>query len=464
MSSVIIVLALLAFGGLAAYIGDVLGYRLGKRRLSLLRLRPRTTARLVGILAGILVPGVTMLIGAAVSPTVRAALLDFDDIRRELISLRGERGTLTSQRDSMRDEVTRLRDAVGNARTETDETLGELADTVTQLDAAQEAVSVAEREVGNLSAQTGTLERDLSTVSSSLKEASEAVKQAGKELRKVEEDRLAAETGRDAAEIQAETLRGSVDALGEQITSLDEEIAGLDEVYQDKLAELAGKTPIVELRTELVRGVVTRHDDPDTLTNAVVALMIAADQAAEASGAAEGSNGRAVRIVGPRPVRTDDTDEDVSESKIIAQIVRLLWKGTNDSNVVRVVVARRAYAGEQVDVWFNLMPNELLFDEGETLVMRTIEPDLDEIDVLEQIWLLIAHPKRSEVRKQAQEAGMLPNPETGGYGVMPIREMYRAAQRCANSDEPVRILLQADEDAYTVGPLSIRIVVVPSES
>ena len=78
------ILALLAFGGVAAYLGDILGYRLGKRRLSLLRLRPRTTARLVGILAGILIPAVTVLVGYWQVDYVRIALVELDDIHRDL--------------------------------------------------------------------------------------------------------------------------------------------------------------------------------------------------------------------------------------------------------------------------------------------------------------------------------------------------------------------------------------------
>ena len=125
--------------------------------------------------------------------------------------------------------------------------------------------------------------------------------------------------------------------------------------------------------------------------------------------------------------------------------------------------ARRAYDGEQVDVWFSNMPNEKLFSAGDTIVEKTIEPDRYVIDVLEEIWLLIAHPQRSEVRKKAMDVGMLPNPETGGYGTLSIREMYRAALQCAESTEPLRLRVLAYEDAYTIGPLSIWIAVEPLE-
>jgi len=78
--TVAFILALLAFGGVAAYLGDVIGYRLGRKRLSLLGLRPRTTATLIGVLAGILIPAVTVAVGAWQVGTVRTALFQLQDI------------------------------------------------------------------------------------------------------------------------------------------------------------------------------------------------------------------------------------------------------------------------------------------------------------------------------------------------------------------------------------------------
>ena len=112
MYSAAFIVALLAFGGLAAYLGDVLGYRLGKRRLSLLRLRPRTTARLVGIVAGILIPAVTVFIGALLVPEVRLAVLRIDSIRQELAQLTSERDTMREQRDTLRRTVVGERNSV----------------------------------------------------------------------------------------------------------------------------------------------------------------------------------------------------------------------------------------------------------------------------------------------------------------------------------------------------------------
>ena len=48
-------------GGIIAWVGDVLGYRLGKSRRSLFGLRPRSTARLVAVSVGVALPLLTLL-------------------------------------------------------------------------------------------------------------------------------------------------------------------------------------------------------------------------------------------------------------------------------------------------------------------------------------------------------------------------------------------------------------------
>ncbi|HAE41169.1 MAG TPA: DUF3084 domain-containing protein, partial [Candidatus Riflebacteria bacterium] len=51
----IYIIILVVVSGLIAYIGDVLGTYVGKRRLTVLGLRPRITALVVAISTGILI-------------------------------------------------------------------------------------------------------------------------------------------------------------------------------------------------------------------------------------------------------------------------------------------------------------------------------------------------------------------------------------------------------------------------
>ena len=77
----ILVLAIfVAVCGFIAYFGDLLGRRMGKRRLTLFGLRPRYTAILVTSLTGMLIAVFAIGIMALVSQRVRLLMIQGDSI------------------------------------------------------------------------------------------------------------------------------------------------------------------------------------------------------------------------------------------------------------------------------------------------------------------------------------------------------------------------------------------------
>ena len=68
------IIILMVMGGLIAYGGDYLGLKLGKKRLSLLGLRPRSTASLVGVALGALTALLTFLVLLALDRSFRIAV------------------------------------------------------------------------------------------------------------------------------------------------------------------------------------------------------------------------------------------------------------------------------------------------------------------------------------------------------------------------------------------------------
>jgi uncharacterized protein (DUF3084 family) len=56
----LLILAVLILGGVLSTLGDRLGSRIGKARLSLFQLRPRKTAVLVTVLTGSLISALTL--------------------------------------------------------------------------------------------------------------------------------------------------------------------------------------------------------------------------------------------------------------------------------------------------------------------------------------------------------------------------------------------------------------------
>ena len=96
MSGWILILALLVLGGVLSTLGDRLGTRVGKARLSLFNLRPRSTAVLITVLTGSLISAISLGLMLLVSERLRTGLFELDQLERRL---RDSRQALQRSRD-----------------------------------------------------------------------------------------------------------------------------------------------------------------------------------------------------------------------------------------------------------------------------------------------------------------------------------------------------------------------------
>lgn len=69
--SAFFIVLMVVLGGVSAYVADILGYKIGKKRLSLWHIRPKYIARTAVVIAGALIPLVTILILYAASANFR---------------------------------------------------------------------------------------------------------------------------------------------------------------------------------------------------------------------------------------------------------------------------------------------------------------------------------------------------------------------------------------------------------
>lgn len=104
-SSFLLILVIILLSGVIAYVGDFLGRRVGKRKLSLLKLRPRYTAVLVSIATGILISAVTLAILSLASQDVRTALFGMKELREKLESLNEEVIRRNAELEHMKEAV-----------------------------------------------------------------------------------------------------------------------------------------------------------------------------------------------------------------------------------------------------------------------------------------------------------------------------------------------------------------------
>ena len=84
MAGWLLIIVLLLLGGTLSTLGDLLGSRIGKARLSIFKLRPRRTAVLITILTGSLISAISLSLMLLVSRELRVGLFELDDIQAKL--------------------------------------------------------------------------------------------------------------------------------------------------------------------------------------------------------------------------------------------------------------------------------------------------------------------------------------------------------------------------------------------
>ncbi|MEB3334131.1 MAG: DUF3084 domain-containing protein [Cyanobacteriota bacterium] len=113
MSGWLLILALLVLGGVLSTLGDRLGSKVGKARLSLFNLRPRKTAVVITALTGSLISAMSLGLMLLVSERLRVGLFELDQLQdrlrnsREALSarqadLRRSNGALERNREELR--------------------------------------------------------------------------------------------------------------------------------------------------------------------------------------------------------------------------------------------------------------------------------------------------------------------------------------------------------------------------
>ena len=87
MFGLTLILVLAIMGGAIAFIGDKLGSKIGKKRLSVFGLRPYHTSVLMTVITGILIAAVTLGVLAVSSSDVKTALFGMEKLQAELVAL-----------------------------------------------------------------------------------------------------------------------------------------------------------------------------------------------------------------------------------------------------------------------------------------------------------------------------------------------------------------------------------------
>ena len=164
MYGIVLIAALIVTGGAIAVIGDRVGSKVGKKKLSLFGLRPRHTSVIVTIVTGVLITTLTFAVLAAASENVRVALFGMEKLNEEMRETQSRLDTasekLAVSEKEQREASAALEksqkelSALQQEQTTLETRTRELAEGNAQLEAAKQALTTQNE---SLSSQNGAL-------------------------------------------------------------------------------------------------------------------------------------------------------------------------------------------------------------------------------------------------------------------------------------------------------------------
>jgi uncharacterized protein (DUF3084 family) len=114
MYSLILIFTVIIISGLIAFVGDWVGLKIGKKRVTIFGLRPHFTAIFITVISGILIAVITVTILAISSNDVRTALFGMEELNEKLSYLSWEvelrNRQLSSTKEDVKEKTTQLQE------------------------------------------------------------------------------------------------------------------------------------------------------------------------------------------------------------------------------------------------------------------------------------------------------------------------------------------------------------------
>lgn len=396
MYGIMLIVVLVLTGGVIAFIGDRLGSKVGKKKLSLFGLRPRHTSILVTIITGILITTVTFGILAIASKDVRTALFGMNKLKAEL-----------NEKQSMLEEAS---GALVNVKNDLNTTKEEYAKSKKNLEETQEDLEIAQ--------QAAEL----------LRQEQVALQNRNQEL--WSDNQTLIEHNQSLVENNQFLL-----ANNESLKADNLELEKTNNDLQEGIENIRERPIIYRVGELLASGVIKKTDDPVKIQNDLNQIIALA-------------NSKIIDRLG-----TEGSKDGVWIYPIEYQKAMDRLKQAKGDTVIRLIVAANLVKGDPVLTELEMHPNRVVYQENEFVYQKIYNVPIDGSNSE----MLISDFLRN-VNMTAINNGILPNPLTGTVGVINGNQIYAIEKALAeNRGKDVLISAFAAADTEVLGPLRLHI-------
>ena len=416
MEGIYLILVMIVTGGAIAFIGDKLGTKVGKKRLSIFGLRPRHTSMIVTVLTGSLITALSIGFMALISQNVRTALFGMDELR-----------------------------ATMNATiAELDATTENLFKAQTEFEQANENLRASKIEIAALKDEQETLrseQEELRAESDRLKAGNEKLESTNAELAALNENLSGTNAALESDNKKLADFNVTLTADNERLTS-----------DNDKLT--SDNTELEQRNRRLREGIIAIREGDITLRAGEVlasGIIRGGRSGDEISADIQSIADRATQNLIERFGGNEDNSVWIYQpefQRVLGEI-----ESSDRDMVLRISAAGNLVRGEPVRTRLEVYPNHQIFSKGEQILVKTYEIS-DEMPAER-----ILQDFLTEINGIAIERGILADPLTGSVGRMEGTQLYEVLDALIDAKGTVQLTATARDETTSQGPLRLNIKV-----
>ena len=407
MYGLYLIAVLVVTGGAIAFIGDRLGTKIGKKRLSIFGLRPRHTSNVITVITGFVITALTIGIMSATSENVRTALFGMEELNAKLSSKQQELDNLSDELVIAKSEYQQANDDLQKSKDEVDNLKKEQIELKEESDRLKEGNVQLELNNAKLIIDNETLTSNNDNLTSSNEKLSKDNETLAKN-------------------------NSELSANNEELKSDNQKLESRNEQLRDGIVAMREGDIVFRAGEILASGVIKGNRDASEIVKDI-------DDLADV----------ATVNVSRRIGNTGDNSVWIYQPEL-SEAVKAISESGQDV-ILRIAAAGNLMRGEPVRTNLELYKNNKVYDKDEFIIAMAY--DIKDGTESEQI----VRNFLSEVNRAAVAKGVLPDPINGTVGVMEGTQLYQIVGAIEKAKGKIVLTAFARDATTAIGPLRLNI-------
>jgi uncharacterized protein (DUF3084 family) len=444
-TGLVLIAAILILGGVIATVGDRLGTRVGKARLTLFNLRPRKTATLITILTGGIIAASTFGILFAVSDNLRTGVFDLERIRRE-------RQVAEEERDKAKAEREQIERRLQTARRKQEVARKRLATINESLQAANDRQAHTAAQLNQAQTRLGAVQARFQQAQTFLQTVSSQLATLRTELQQLQAGRQDLIRQRDQVRVQIAERDQEISARDRAIAERETQLLALESQRSDLEKEVQDLQGIRDGSVTLFRNQVLASSPPFKVVDPAAAPRLVNQVLLQA-------NRFALQRIRPDVPNLSNQIIRIPNAEV-EPVIQQIQDG--QEYVVRIISARNYAIGQPcvlagdacIEVRAIAILNQLVFPKGGIVASAPVDPTSLTSEALAELILRVI----AAAQFRARQAGILP--EQVVVADNRTETVVKFFKEVKEYNQPLEIQVAAAENSYTAGIARLELVAV----